>query len=140
MKTLQFKTILSALFLTVSVVTFSCKEDKQADPEPLNAATITITSPAEHAAINASDSVNITGTITATQNLHGYTLYIRRQSDNLELFKKEVHGHATNITIAEKCLLDKTLASSQTLELEVVASLDHDGNTASKKQAFHCMQ
>ena len=138
MKTPPFKSIFATFFIAVCLTTFSCKENHHEDPHPKNDATITISSPKEHSSVAAQDSVHITGTITATQTLHGYTIFVRRKSDNKELFKKEFHVHSTNITIDQKCLLNNPASARQALELEVVTALDHAGNTASKKAEFQC--
>src|SRR5688572_21795579 len=136
---LHIKPIFSALFLMLSLVTFSCKESEETEiPHPLNEATITILSPTEHEIVTAADSVHITGNITGKQTIHGYHLTIRKKSDNTELFTKKIHVHSTQIEINQKWAIDKNLIASDMLELEVTAILDHDNHTANKKVSFHC--
>lgn len=136
MKNFQIKSAFSAFFLMLALVTVSCEEEDEV--EPVNTATISISSPTEGAMVMANDSATIAGTITGEQTLHGYTLYVRRKSDNAELFKKEIHDHNTNITFNQKWGVGPVTTHTE-LELEVVVTLDHEGHTTNKKVNFHAM-
>ena len=140
MKSFQIKSALFTFLLALAILFTGCKNDHDHDPTPHqdNSATITITSPAEGSVVNAGQTVAITGTISAINTLHGYNIIIRRKSDNVEIFKKEVHDHAANLTISESWTVD-AFTQHTDLELEVIATLDHDGKTASKKVNFHAM-
>src|SRR6478609_3941567 len=100
---LPIKPLFSALFLILSLATFSCKETVETEtPHPLNEATISVLTPTEHEAVTSADSVHITGNITGRETIHGYTLTIRKKADNSELFTKKIHVHNTQIEINQK--------------------------------------
>ena len=140
MKSLNIKYSVLVLLMGLATVFTSCKDDDDDhhDPHPVNSATITITSPAEGSQVNANQTVAITGSISAQNTLHGYTLTIRKKADSTVLFTENVHDHAATITI-NKTWNVGAVAAHTDLELEVVTALDHDGNTASKKVNFHAM-
>ena len=135
MKTLQTKSALFFLLLFLSFVTVSCEEDKDTIVEPTPTATITFTAPTENGFVKANDSATVSGTIQAAHNLHGYTISIRRKTDNVEIFRKESHAHHTTLTFNHKWFVEPVTAATE-LELELITALDHDGNTASKKVNF----
>lgn len=99
-------------------------------------ASITITAPTELQEFDHAATVHLTGTVTATEELHGYQLIVRRKSDNAEQYTKEAHAHGTHISFDETWV--NNINSTQDMELEVIAILDHDGNTISKKVDFRC--
>ncbi|MFC5271762.1 hypothetical protein [Adhaeribacter terreus] len=103
-----------------------------------NVGTITITSPTNMQMVSSNQTLKINATITGLANIHGYTLYIRNKDTGAELLKKEVHDHAKLITISETWTAPVVTAHTN-LELEIVAALDHDGGTISKKVDFHAM-
>jgi hypothetical protein len=103
-----------------------------------NFAIINITSPTEGAMVTANQTLNITGTIDGLETVHGFKLRIRANGDTAVIFKKDVHVHAADITIAETWVVPAVTGHTP-LELEVIATLDHDGNSISKKVNFHAM-
>jgi hypothetical protein len=139
MKNFQIKSAFSAFLLLLSLTVVSCRDDDDDNAvEPIPTATITITSPTEGAMVMANDSLTISGTIAGEQTIHGYTIYVRKKADNSVLFNKEVHDHKANITINQKWGVGAVTGHTE-LELEVVATLDHEGHTTSKKVNFHGM-
>ncbi|KAA9325688.1 hypothetical protein [Adhaeribacter soli] len=139
MKSLFHKSAFSFISCLFLIGAFSCTESyKNDDPAPHNSAVITITSPSENYMGMPTDSVHITGTITGQQTLHGYTISIRKKTDNAEVFFKSVHDHKTAIEINQKWKA-AGLEGHTDLVLEIVTTLDHDGNKASKKVNFHLM-
>ena len=141
MKNFQIKSAFSAFLLLFAVAFSACDKDDDdmpVDPVTPVTSTITITSPTEGQEVKANQTVNITGTIVAENTLHGYTIYIRKKADNTEVFKKEIHEHKPEITINQPWTVDNYTTHTD-LELEVVGTLDHDGNTISKKVSFHAM-
>lgn len=129
-----FKT--STLVLLVSAILFvsSCSKD-DSKPE-LAEIYITITSPTINEAFDQNATVNITGKIEYAGGLHGYQIIIRKTSDNSIQFEKDAHAHGVAIDFNESWV--NNLAGHNDMELEVVAIIDHDGNTVSKKVNFHC--
>ena len=63
---------------------------------------------------------------------------MRQKTDNKVLFTKEVHDHFDNITLNETWAVD-TVAKYKELELEVVAIIDHEGNTTNKKITIYAL-
>ena len=139
MRSLFHKSAFSFISCLLLIGSFSCTQtDKTEDPAPMNSAVITITSPTENYMGMVTDSVHITGTITGQQTLHGYTLSIRKKADNAKVFYKSIHDHKTAIEINQKWKA-AGLEGHTDLVLEIVTTLDHDGNKASKKVNFHLM-
>ncbi len=106
--------------------------------EGLNTATINITSPAYGAAYGLGDTVYVTGTIKAAESLHGYSIYIRGKEDKVSLFAVGVHDHATDLTV-DTFWVNTFVGDTTSVELELIASLDHDGNSTGKKVTFQCI-
>ncbi len=130
---LKYAAMLAA---SVSLFLTSCGNDDDENVNPADE--IVITTPKDGDIVNAGQTVAITGTITGKEELHGYTIFVRQKADNKVLFTKEIHDHSANITINETWAVD-TVAKYKELELEVLATLDHDGNTMSKKVALHAL-
>lgn len=100
-----------------------------------NYGTITITSPTVNQIVLKNSTLNITGSINAIATLHGYIYKIHPQGDTATLFRKDVHIHTKDITIAETWTVPAVTATTN-YELEVIGKLDHDGNTITKKVNF----
>ena len=136
MKNFQLKTAIAAFLLLFSFTLISCGDDDD-KVQPITP-TVTITSHTTGQEVKGGQTLNITGTIKAENTLHGYTIYIRKKADNTEVFKKEVHDHQTEIAVNQTWIVDPVTAHTD-LELEIVGTLDHDGNTVSSKVSFHAM-
>lgn len=133
----KLKTIALGLMATATIYTTSCnKEEPKPEPEQPVTATITITSPSANQEFEHDETVNITGKIEHSEELHGYQIIIRKKSDNSVQFQKEEHAHGTTVDFNESWVND--LHEHNEMELEVIAVIDHDGNTVSKKVNFHC--
>ena len=135
MKNYQLKAVFAAFLLAISASFSACNND---DDDVVPAAEITITTPADGGIVNAGESVAITGTIAGNTEIHGYTLTVRQKSDSKVLFTKEIHDHSKDITINETWAVD-TVAKYKELEMEILATLDHDGNTQSKKITLYAL-
>ena len=135
MKTFNLKLLLFFLFLFLGFTTISCDNDAETTVEPTKTAIITITSPAENGIVTANDSATVSGTIEAEENLHGYTISIRRKADNAEIFRQENHAHKPTLSFSHKWLVENVSKPTE-LELEIITTLDHEGHTASKKVDF----
>lgn len=122
------------LLATVSLVT-SCKKDDDHDETPT--AEIVIASPTAGQEFMDADTVNINATITGTAAMHGWELHLRKVSDQTDVFSADAHDHAASYTIAETWV--NNLTDHTELQLEIIATLDHDGNTATKTVNIHCM-
>lgn len=131
----KIKSISLGLMATAALFTTSCGKDDHIH-EPDATAIITITTPTEGQEIDHHAMVNVTGKIESTAELHGYQIIIRQKSDNAVKFEKDAHAHGTTINFNENW--ENTVTGMQDMELEVIAIIDHDGNTTSKKVNFHC--
>ena len=138
MKNFQLKSAFATFLLLFTFTLISCGDDDDEDPVQPITPTVTITSPTPGQEVKGGQTLNITGTIKAENTLHGYTIYIRNKADNFEVFKKEVHEHQTEIAVNQTWIVDPVTAHTE-LELEIVGTLDHDGNTVSCKVSFHAM-
>jgi len=132
----KIKTIALGLMATATLLVTSCEKDEHNhEPEP-EKATITINTPTEMQTFEEDETVSITGKIEYSKGLHGYQIIIRQKSDNSVKFEKDEHAHGTSINFNESWT--NNLHGHNDMELEVIAILDHDGNTTSKKVNFHC--
>ena len=122
------------IFALALVMGTSCKKDKQ-DEEVTPEATITITSPAANDTITGS-TFQVTGSITATADIHGYDLKLLKQSDGTEVFSVDVDEHATGFTINTTATPNGVTTATH-LRLVVDAILDHQGNKTTKEVVFH---
>jgi len=125
--------LLSGLMMMVFTLT-SCKKDGNSKNK--TSADITITAPTEMQTFEQNATVNITGTIAYADGLHGYQLIIRKKSDNSVTFQKDEHAHGASINFNQSWV--NNLDGHNDMELEVIAIIDHEGNTTSKKLTFHC--
>ncbi len=122
--------------LVSSISLTACKKDKSTDDsaehEDHPTAVITITSPNENDTIQGNFSV--TGTIVGTGNLHGYQVTVTNALNDSIIYQNEVHDHLANFTINQA--VTHAYTTYTPFKLEVIAALDHDGNTAVKTVHF----
>lgn len=130
----KITTIALGLIATATLLVTSCKKNNH-KPE-IEKAIITITTPTEMQKFDKDATVSITGKIEYSKDLHGYQIIIRQKSDNSVKFKKDEHAHGKSINFNESWT--NNLDGHNDMELEVIAIVDHDGNTTSKKVNFHC--
>lgn len=121
-------------FLSLFVV--SCKKDESIHVLPN--ASITINSPTATSVYQPNDTVKITGTIASDSILHGYTIYLRNKADKSSISVINVHEHKAIITI-DQFWVNTLSADTTDVELEIIATLDHDGNSIGKKVNFKCI-
>lgn len=123
------------LLLTLIITLFpACKKDhSHEDPA---SAEITIYSPSESQGFDKGDTVFIKAKISGSAEMHGYEVHLRRVSDNAEMFLDDKHIEATNYDINGYWVNDGAIKSD--MVLEVVANLDHEGNTKSQQIKCHC--
>lgn len=130
------KTTLVAIILCGLAAVTSCKKDDHSDGSHQNTATITIASPVAGSVYGINDTVHIRAFVVGQQVLHGYEVHIRKVSDGLVAFSRDVHLDATSYDIREEFV--NNVSEQHDMELEIVVVLDHEGNTASKKVVFRC--
>ena len=112
----------------------ACKKEH----EHTNESTITIANPLAGTIYNQGDTVFINATITAAEAMHGWEIKLKNKTADVEVFSDEEHAHAATYSIAGYWVNNVTADSD--MELEITATIDHDGNTANKKVDFHCHQ
>jgi hypothetical protein len=125
-----------AAMLAGSISLTACKKDKSTDDshghDDHATAVITITSPTENDTIQGNFSV--TGTIVGTEDLHGYQVTVTNTLNDSIIYQNEVHDHLANFTINQA--VTHVYTTYTPLKLDVVAALDHDGNTTTKTVHF----
>jgi hypothetical protein len=138
----MFRITHTLLGLAALVLIFSACKKKTEKPREEDhtkhphTAEITITSPSAGQAFDHKTTVVISGKIEASEELHGYRLIIRQKSDQAEAFSIQKHAHGKTLSFSESW--ENNVTGMQDMELEVIAVIDHDGGTVSKKLDFHC--
>jgi hypothetical protein len=110
----------------------SCK--KSDHHEEISALTsITINAPYENQAVKNGDTITINASIKSPSEIHGYDVFIIK-NNNDTLFSADEHLHAKSITVNKFWI--NNLTSATDLQLVIVATVDHDGNTISKSRVL----
>lgn len=129
------KPFLITTILLGSLVATACKKEKKTettDDHSHASALITISSPNENDTIQG--NFVVTGTIEATEELHGYQITVSNPLNDSIIYQNEVHEHTANFTINSS--ITNGFNSFTRLKLEIIAALDHDGNTETKSVHF----
>lgn len=125
----NFKILIVLLF--VAVAFFSCKKDTKSS-EPV----FTIASPTANKMYDLGDTVYIKGTITSTEEMHGYMVTLRDQTAEMILMEYDRHIDAATQTIDTFWVNNVTQHTEMLLSITAVK--DHLGNTVTKEINFHC--
>lgn len=115
-----------------AVLMAGCKKDEHTP----NTADIQIAAPVDSHTYEYGDTVSVNATITAPEPMHGWELHLRKTADQSEVYTTDAHDHAATYNVTGYWVNNVT--EHTPMELEVIATIDHDGNTASKKVYFHC--
>jgi len=124
-------TMLSALFLFNA-----CENEAKHHDLSTTDIQLVINSPTDTQEFEADDTVFINATIDAPSELHGYELHLKRLADTTEVLSKDIDLHTNHFSINE-IYINPGLVHSD-MELEIVAKIDHNGKSTSKKVHFHC--
>ncbi len=111
----------------------ACK--KEEEPH-LNSAEITLSSPLASDTLRHGETLAIRGSIVSVMDLHGYSAHIKRTDTGAEVFSYEDHYHGMNKNLQIDWPCDVNAGTG--LELTLLATLDHDGHTASRSVTFMC--
>ena len=130
MKTNRLNQIILSVVFGFAVILSACTEKNE--PAPENHATVSIDSPREGEIIGSNYTLNISGMIRGEQELQGYSIYLRRKSDNDIIFQRIITASNTALPFNEQWIAGKIVNPAE-LELEVVANLGANGATVSKK-------
>jgi hypothetical protein len=136
MKKNRLNQIILSVVFGFSVILSACTDKDE--PTPENHATVSIESPREGEIVGSNYTLNISGMIRGEQELGGYTIYLRRKSDNDIIFQRSVTANNTALPFNEQWVSGKIVNPAE-LELEVVANLGANGATLSKKVNLQVM-
>lgn len=82
------------------------------------------------------DTVKFIGTILSDENIHGYALNFIRQNSTDTLYSYDSNAH--NDTVAINTFWVNSVSALTAAELDIVVTLDDDGNIALKKVGCVC--
>ncbi len=112
----------------------ACEKDQLDD---IAALTIEISSPRSGQTFSLGDTVRIEANISATKELHGWKVVIRKKADNSVVFSRDRHTHGTSLKVNQTWVNNVNQHSD--MILEVTAALDHSGsNLKTETVSFHC--
>lgn len=118
-----------SLLVAVLMLLQACqkKDNTVATPSQVN---ISISSPVNGQTFHANDTVMIKADVSYATELHGYEVKITDTSTGLVLYDDAQHVHNDHFSISERW--NEKPSTAATLKMEVIAEIDHDGNTANK--------
>lgn len=121
-------------FLILAITTLAaCKQKNNNIVDPAQVS-IDITSPAPGQIFSKGDTVSINATITYPTELHGYEVKVIDTTTGFIVYDDAQHLHDNHFTIADKWANDGTDTAG--LKLQIIAEIDHNGNTAQKEVNF----
>jgi hypothetical protein len=127
---------LKSIFITtlciVSII--SCKKSHDDHATPASTS-INIISPTTGQKIEHMDTAHIKAEITSPNQLHGYTITLKRLADSTIVYTDDVDTHQNNFTITHDWVNNNTIHSDMLLTIDAV--IDHSGNKISKSVQFH---
>ncbi len=94
-------------------------------------ATINLMEPMENDTIAQGEELHMHGTITGSDELHGYRLTLLNSDNETLLFDANTSTHETSYAFDEHWV--NVVTDTTNLEVQVEVELDHDGNTTTKK-------
>ena len=81
------------------------------------------------------DTIFIIATITSDVSMHGYEMLLHKPNEAPFSIKNK-HTHGKIINVNDYWVVD--FAEQKTIELELVALIDHTGNNLSEKRKVSC--
>lgn len=124
-----------ALLLTLGLVpATACRHAAVETPHPVPVASIVFSSPQPGAVYAKGDTVRIRAVIVSTEELHGYLFFVGKAGENTPLHTEFIHDHNDTLAVEQEWV--NTLATAAQLEAGITATLDHNGNTLTRKVAF----
>jgi hypothetical protein len=131
----KFRIALVILLAGVFSLFMNSCDDK--DDHPMPEITVSIESLQEHQTIEFGDSVQIVGTISSNEELHGYHIdLINKTASDSVVFSKENHDHASSYTIEE--YWENNVSSHSDMLLKITVTADHDNGDKVHEIHFHC--
>jgi len=137
------KFILNIAYLSIiSLTLVACKKDDDNHNDDDNhedevSAVINITSFNDGDTIPSGATFHMSGTITGTGEMHGYSIVLHNHTTMQDVFTKDVHDHAASYNVHEHW--DNNVTDTSTVMFTLTTVLDHDGNTASTVKHVVCL-
>ena len=94
-------------------------------------ATINLMEPMENDTIALGEELHMHGTITGSDELHGYRLTLLNTENQTVLFNANTTTHEISYAFDEHWV--NAVTDTTNLEVQVEVELDHDGNKTTKK-------
>jgi hypothetical protein len=126
------------LLLGVALLPFLATGCHQDEAAGTNTAQVTIHNPMENDVVAPGATLEIHATVVGQDALHGYELFLRNKATGVNLLALNEHAHGSTIDIHEEWV--NTVDETSELELELIVTLDHEGNTTSKKVTFQAQK
>lgn len=123
-----------ALFLGFGIALIACKKTEEEMPV---AVTIVIEEPTSGDTVIYNDEVHFEGTVSATGEMHGYTLSFINATADTVLFSQVYDVHASAYNFHEHWMNHFTDTTIVTAKIDVVK--DHDGNHEVKQVNVVCL-
>ncbi len=128
----------SISLISLSIV--SCKKDKEHEEEhhdePVTAV-IDINSFNDGDTIASGATFHMSGTITGTSEMHGYTIVLHNHATMQDVFNVQNHDHSSVYTIHEHWV--NNVADTSTVMFTLTTALDHNGGTMSTVKHVVCL-
>jgi hypothetical protein len=123
------------VFLIASLsLIVSCKKKIEEAPVTAN---ISISSISENDTILPSDALHLSGTITGSAEMHGYTVTFTNLTTGNPVFSKVYDLHSASYSIDETWT--NNVSDTSTVQLKIVVEKDHDGNLETKTINVVCL-
>lgn len=118
---------------------FSCKK-KEVTPSTSSVAaepTISVSTLSVGDTIQSGATLQISGTISSTLEMHGYKITVHNLATSTEVFTYELHSDEKDFSFNQQWV--NNVSDTSAMELSVIAAKDHDGNTFTKTIQFVCL-
>jgi hypothetical protein len=120
-------------FVILALTIFSCKKEEEAEVT----ATITISAPAANDTIPFGQAVHLTGTVTGSAEMHGYTVTYTNVTTGSTLLSQVHDVHASSYALDETWTNNVT--DTSIVKLLVDVEKDHEGNMEMKEITVVCL-
>ncbi len=122
--------------LFLAAATQSCKKDEEHDHEDVEV-NISIASPTNTMHLHLNDNLDIIATISSNIEIHGYEATLKNLTADSTVWSMSEHEHGTSYSINGSWIND--VVDISTMQLTIVAEVDHDGTTETKTVSFMCL-
>lgn len=120
-------------FGIITLTIFACKKEVEAEVT----ATITIFAPATNDTIPFGQAVHLTGTVTGSAEMHGYTVTYTNITTGSTILSQVYDVHAASYALNETWTNNVT--DTSTVKLHINVEKDHEGNMEMKEITLVCL-